>query len=367
MSFYLQAAEQLAAITIERHWTGRALIGPDPGVRFNSRIWRFFKSYLRVVPWKDDRYFLQCQGYWIRNMWSLFRLTKNERYRDIALAATQTVLSQQKPAGYWEYPLPEWRGRIATVDGDYAALGLLATYQETGDEALLGGAVCWYRYLIDEIGFQEYRGTRCINYFAHLHNDMVPNNATLTLELLGELFHATRDKAYLTHCGDMVRFLKIAQLETGELPYAFDWPGARGRTHFLCYQYNCFQFIDLAAYWEFTRDPDILEVMKPLIRYIQTGVAEDGHARYNCFKPYPEVTYYTAVIAAALLRARQLGLVRTDDLEDRAYQRALARQDSDGGFIYSDRNYGILHDKRSYPRYLAMILRHLLMKAETVS
>ncbi|MBN2104218.1 hypothetical protein JW835_09285 [bacterium] len=364
MTQYLQAARQLAEFTIHRHWTGKALIGPDPGVRFNSRIWRFFKSYLQCIDWKDDRYFLQCQGYWIRNMWTLFKLTGEDQYRRIAMAATKTVLRQQKPEGFWEYPLPEWRGRIATVDGNYAALGLLATYHETRNERMLEGVIRWYRYLINEIGFQEYRGTRCINYFAHLHNDMVPNNNTLTLELLGELYHETQKKTVLEHCREMVRFLKMAQLENGELPYAFDWPGARGRTHFLCYQYNCFQFIDLAAYWEFTKDPKINEVIKPLIRYIQTGITADGHAKYNCFKAYPEVTYYTAVIAAALLRARQIGLGDFSDLENHAFQRVLQRQQPGGGFIYSTRNYGFLHDKRSYPRYLAMILRHLLMKAQ---
>jgi len=363
MNPYLQAAERLAECSINHHWTGKALIGPDPGVRFNSRIWRFFKSYLRFIPWKDDRYFLQCQGYWIRNMWTLFNLTGEEKYKQIAVTATETVLEQQRPEGFWEYPLPEWRGRIATVDGDYAALGLLATYRETQDQQLLEGVIRWYEYLIHKIGFQEYRGTRCINYFASLYNDMVPNNTTLTLELLGELYHATRKKAYLEHSRDMVRFLKMAQLESGELPYAFDWPGAKGRTHFLCYQYNCFQFIDLAAYWEFTKDMKVIEVMKPLIHYIQTGITGDGHAKYNCFKAYPEVTYYTAVLGAALLRARQIGLDDFSDLENRAFQRVLQRQEKNGGFVYSTRNYGLLHDKRSYPRYLSMILRHLLMKA----
>jgi hypothetical protein len=364
MNDYLDAAKRLADVIEKKHWTGEALIGPDPGVRFNSRIWRFFKSYLCFIPWKDNRYFLQCQGYWIRDMFALYNITQLAHYREIAIRTTETILKQQKPHGYWEYPLPEWRGRIATVDGNYAALGLLATFKETLDERLIAGVKKWVNYLLNEIGFQEYQGTRCINYFAHLYNDMVPNNATLTLELMGELYRVTRDKNDLEQCAGMTAFLRLAQLESGELPYSYEWPEATGRVHFLCYQYNCFQFIDLAAYWENTKDPEILPVLQKLIGYIKTGMASDDHAMYNCFKPYPVVTYYTAVMAAALLRARQIGLGDFSIAENRAYQWVLQNQDSHGGFMYSSKNYGILQDKRSYPRYLSMILRHLLMKAE---
>jgi hypothetical protein len=39
----------------------------------------------------------------------------------------------------------------------------------------------------------------------------------------------------------------------------------------------------------------------------------------------------------------------------------LSQQRQDGGFaFYSRHNYGFLRDTRSYPRYLSMILNHLL-------
>ncbi len=40
----LQAAISLHRYMVGRHWTGHALVGPDPGIRFNYRIGRFVKS-----------------------------------------------------------------------------------------------------------------------------------------------------------------------------------------------------------------------------------------------------------------------------------------------------------------------------------
>src|SRR2546425_641203 len=110
------AAISLHRYMIARHWTGRALIGPDPGIRFNYRIGRFIKSYLRQVRWRDDYYYLQGQGYWTLSNWHLFDLLGEETYRDIAVRCSASVLAAQRPDGAWNYPNPEWKGRVATVE-----------------------------------------------------------------------------------------------------------------------------------------------------------------------------------------------------------------------------------------------------------
>jgi len=364
MNAYQDAALKLHTYLKNTFWTGTALLGPDPGVRFNSRIWRFLKSYMRFIPWNDNRYFLQCQGYWIRNNWELFESLNDPVFKNIAIACTDHILNTQKKQGYWEYPLPEWKGRIATVDGDYAALGLLATFRRTQDRKYLKSVLRWTEFLIHEIGFQVIDDAHAINYFSKRGDSMVPNNTTLTLELFAELYQATQDKKSLESCRNMIQFLRIAQLPSGELPYAYPTPWAQGRIHFLCYQYNAFQFLDLANYWEITKDQNIYPILQKLIDYLTTGLDKKGHSKYNCFKSYPEVTYYTAVLGAAFLKATEIGLGNFELQEDTAYQNVLKKQNKLGGFIYSNRNYILLHDKRSYPRYLAMILRHLLMKAE---
>ncbi len=356
-----QTALDLYDYTYGHHWNGTALVGPDPGVRWNRVLWRFVKSMFTFIRWNDDRYMLQCQGYWIRNNWTLYRLTGDQKYKDTAISATQQVLKQQQNEGFWIYPLPGWKGRIATVEGDYAALGLLATFRETRDESFLNGARKWYDYLIRETGFEVYEETKCIHYFAGKGRDMVPNNATLTLEFFGELFEAAPDKRFLEHADAMVAFLKLAQLDSGELPYSFDVPWAIGQTHFMCYQYNAFQFLDLVAFYSISPSETLRAILSKLIRYLKTGLHPDGHCRYACGKDYPEVSYYTAVLAAAFLKATEMRLGDYQKEYESAYSRILKRRQKYGNYIYSTKNYGLLRDGRSYPRYLSMILRHILM------
>ncbi|MBN1895390.1 hypothetical protein JW906_12895 [bacterium] len=362
MNRFMESALRLYDHILKCHWNGRALLGPDPGVRFQVRIWRFAKSYLRFLPWKDDRYYMQCQGYWIRNNWTLHRMTGDKRYREVALQATLSILKAQKPEGYWEYPPPSWTNRIATVEGCYAALGLLASHHE--DRRYWDAAIGWYRFLIDRIGFQELDGVKAVHYFYKRGKSMVPNNTTLVLEFLGELYAAEGNREFLRHVPELIGFLKMAQLESGEFPYAYDSPYEKGKIHFLCYQYNAFQFLDLFSYWQSTKDQAILPLLKKSAEYLATGIEPDsGRGKYNCSKTFPEVTYYTAVLAAALHEASLAGFGDFTGLSEKAYARVLRRQMKNGNFVYSSRNYGVLSDHRSYPRYLNMILRHLLIRA----
>ena len=365
MNRYMKSALKLYENIINNHWDGNILVGPDPGLRFNVRIWRFLKSYLRFLPWKDMHYFLQCQGYWIWDNWKLYNLLQASNYKETALVCANYVLESQKEGGYWEYPLIQWKGRVATVEGCYAAKGLLESYKHSQVESFLQSAVKWYDFLIDKTGFKSYKDALAVNYFAgDTSGRLVPNNSTLVLELFGYLYWITNNQKYLKYSKEMIKFLTYSQKDSGELPYAFQTPDIEGRDHFLCYQYNCFQFLDLAHYWELTKDDDVYEILKKLIRFVSTGLHSKGHSKYNCYKSYPEVTYYTAVMGAAFLKATEIGLGDFSEYEDRAYSHVLERQNETGGFIHSSRNYGILSDKRSYPRYLVMILKHLLLKVE---
>lgn len=363
---YLDASLKLYEYLITAHFKNGALVGPDVGVRFNSRVGRFVKSYLSLIPWSDDYCYLQAQGYWIMDNWMLFDMLREERYAEIARKSSLVILGKQTPAGYWDYPNPEWRGRIATVEGDFAALGLLETYRRTEEPDFLDGALRWYNFLTTETGFQAYRDGAAVNYFANVPGSMVPNNSTLTLMLLGKLFAVIGDHQYLAHASGMVRFLRYVQMESGELPYAVGRGLGRDRPHFLCYQYNAFELLDLASYFHDTSDQRVLEIMKGLAAFLSEGLTDTGSAKYNCYKESPEVIYYTAAVGAALLRASQMGLGDFTPLVERAYESLLSNQIADGGFIFfSRRNYRVLTDRRSYPRPLAMILNHLLLKARS--
>ena len=95
------------------------------------------------------------------------------------------------------------------------------------------------------------------------------------------------------------------------------------------------------------------------------GLSVSGSARYDCHRRRPRVIYYTAAVAAALSQATALGLGDFRSQAERAYGWVLAQQRPDGGLsFFSQGDYGLLTDRRSYPRNLAMILYHLLLELQ---
>jgi len=373
MDRYLDAAIRLHGHLLAKHWKGAALVGPDPGIRFNARVGRFIKSYLPILSWHDDLSYVQAQGYWIMDNWLLHDLTGDDQYRDLALDASQGLLAAQNSEGYWPYPNPEWAGRIATVEGCFGALGLLESYSRVAEPPLLDGALAWNEYVEQVIGFrrQEDEAMLAVNYFAHLGGAEggVPNNSTLMLWFLARLFEVTRDEGYLGLAAPMARWLEHVQVDSGELPYRVGSRTAEGQLHFLCHQYNAFEFMDLASYQRITGDDSVIPMMERLAEYLSTGITKRGYARHDCNNERIEVVYYTAAVAQALSQATRLGFGDHSELVERAYARVLKLQRPDGGFRFHSRaNYRVLSDRRSYPRYLSMILHHFLLehRAETL-
>lgn len=359
-----KSISQLYNFLYNKHWNGSELIGSDPGLRFNSRIGRFIKSYFSFYPWKDDYYSLQCQSYWIQCNWMLFEDGGKDRYSKVASNCAKSILRSQTQQGYWHYPFPGWKDRIATVECCYGALGLLQTYKHNGDQQLLAAVKKWYDYMIKEVGFQKDKDTLSINYFANKRRGRIPNNSTLVIAFLVELFVATNDDEYLKYCDGMIKFLETVQTPKGELPYMVKFNSHEGRPHFLCFQYNAFQFLDLTRYWEITKDTRIRAILIKLLKFLENGLKYSGEAKYNCFKETPVVNYYGGALGAAFLRATELGFGDYSTQYELAFLRLLNVQRPNGAFTYSYKNYKILSDKRSYPRYQAMILKHLLMYAQ---
>ena len=353
-------AIRLHEYMVARHWTGGRLIGPDPGVRFNYRIGRFIKSHLPRVDWRDDYYYLQGQGYWTLSNWRLFHLLGEKKFRDFATTASASMLEAQRSDGAWEYPNPEWRGRVATVEGTWASIGLLETFRRTRQAPFLKAVIRWHRFLVERIRFQSVADTLAANYFADSTGDVrVPANCSIVLRFLAELVNVTGQQEYAEQTGGLLRFLQSVQTPSGEFPYAVSGTARLSRDHFQCYQYNAFLCLDLIRYYELTRDRQALTLVQRVLSFLSGGLAADGHAFYACGKAHRAVTYHAAAVAAALRAGARLGFP-ADDLADRAFAYVLAQQRPDGGFPYSKGDYGVLSDRRSYPRYLAMILFHLL-------
>ncbi len=365
MTDYLHAAQTLHRYLSHRFWHDDGLVGPDVGVRFNRVMWRFPKSYLGFLDWQDDYYYLQGQGYWVLDNWQLYDLTGDDACAAMAVRCATGILNTQQPGGYWDYPHPGWKGRIGTVEGVFAALGLLAAYERTGRDDLLAGVLRWYDYMIHHTGFQRTDAGLAINYFSNKPAGLVPNNSTHALAFFGRLAQVTGEQHYLEHCPALIGFLASVQMESGEFPYSLknETGEGRDRVHFQCYQYHAFQLQHLAMYYDSTQDAAVLPLIQKVAQFIAGSVRADGSTRFDCTGSPMRVVYNTAAIAAALGIARRLGVHHAQAEEDRAYAYVLARQRPDGGFPYSSREYGFLSDRREYPRTLAMILYHLLLKA----
>ena len=88
----IKSAERLQYYLHRTHYSDGILHGPDPGVRFNLRAWRFIKSSLDFIAWGDDYVFMQTQGYWVLGNWQLYDLTGDPRYRNIAIRSSEATL-----------------------------------------------------------------------------------------------------------------------------------------------------------------------------------------------------------------------------------------------------------------------------------
>jgi hypothetical protein len=353
------AAERLHAHLLRRHYDHGLLRGPDAGVRFNLRAWRFLKSALDFLPWRDNYVFMQTQGYWILANWMLHEATGERRYREVAIQTTEAMLAQQNPEGFWTYPLPERQHLIATLEGDWGAIGLLASYAREPRAEFLAGAVRWYDFLVTRIGFQDHASGKAINYFDRPRGK-VPNNSTATAWFFLRLWEAAGDDRFLEPVNPLLDFVAAVQLPSGELPYVVESPFESRREHYLCFQYNAFQFLNLAGAVAVGPGARARPILASLARFLAQGVLPGGASAADCSHAKPEVDYYTAVLAAALSAAAKLGLGESGALSERCYARLLERRRPDGSFSHSTGDYGFLRDTRSYPRAQAMTLYHLL-------
>ena len=355
------AARRLHGYLMRCHWREDRLVGPDTGIRFNYRIGRFVKGYLSFIPWRDDLYYLQAQGYWMLANWRLADLDGEAAYGDTAHRCANSTLAAQRPDGAWDYPNPEWRGRVTTYEGVWASLGLLEAFRRTGDAAALEGAMRWYTFMTREIGFQELNVGLAANYFADRVGSAVPNASIDALRYLAELEDVTGSTEYRAPGERLLDFLENAQLPTGEFPYEISTAAKPARMdHFQCYQYNAFECLGLMRYMRLTGNERARGLIERTLGFLASGLAPEGYARYACGQSKRRVTYHAAALAGCFAEAKRVGIQGYEELSARAYRWLLDRQRTDGSFPHSSRDYGVLADARAYPRNLAMILYHLL-------
>ncbi|MGD8813299.1 MAG: hypothetical protein PVI78_02355 [Anaerolineales bacterium] len=358
MKDYLQASLDLHCYLINIHWDGHALRGSDPIGKINWRITRFVKSYIRWPAGKDRLVYQQGLAYWAIANSYLYEMTNEAKCLDLMGRSADFALDQQLDNGTWKHP-PIWGRRdfISTVETTWACLGLAHAYQVLKDQAYLEAARKGLDAIIEIIGLREVGQGKAVNYYAH-SNVLVPNVTTMVLRLMGILQLITGDESHLTEAPAMIAFLKTAQMGNGELQYIYF-----RKPHFQSYQYNAYQFMDLASYYRTTGDETIRPLLAGIAKFLVTGQQENGACRFGNNQERPEVTYFTAALANALMEADALALGDYASQAELSYRHLLTRQGSKGEFPFSRYNYGFLTDTQSYPRYLAMILYHILSGA----
>lgn len=347
------AAERLYHHLLRRHWTGQALVGPDPIGKVNWRITRFVRGYTRFLPWRDQHTFLQAQAYWIQANLNRYRLTGEDSCLTIVEQTADWILRGQNPEGGWNYTLPERRHLIGAPEGTWAGIGLLAAFRQLGNPQYLIAAQRWYDFQVNKMGFARYQDGLVPNFY-NRPGRPVPNVATMCLRFYCELQEASGDQGFLEHKTGLVRLLGHAQMTNGEMHYVLP-----ERPHFQCFQYNSYQFLDLAEFYLHDPDERVRNIMQGIASFLATGVTPQCGCRFNCDKDYPEVNYWNAALASALRLADELQLGDYAALSQSLFRRLLSRQSSEGGFDFSTGDYRALRDRRSYPRTLAMILSHL--------
>jgi hypothetical protein len=363
----LEASERLHSYLLRQHYTAGLLHGPDPGVRFNLRAWRFLKSAFDFIPWGDDYVFMQTQGNWVLANWLLFDATGEPRYREIAIESTEATARLQTAEGYWRYPLPERRHLIAALEGIWGAIALLATFSRTAQPELLTAATRACEFIVNRIGFQEHRPGKAMNYFDKPRGK-VPNNSVIAAWFFMRMWKASGDVRFLEHVRPLLEFVAAVQLPSGEIPYIVASPFEKPRVHYLCFQYNAYQFLHLCRAERLRPGLGAEPILARLFQFLRRGVRPNGSCAKNCARARrggPEMNYYSAALGAAFNEAYLLGLVRDNEMSRRCYGRALARQRADGSFGFSTGDYGFLTDRRSYPRYEAMTLFLMLGAGST--
>jgi hypothetical protein len=360
---HLAAAQRLHAYLAHRHLHANRLEGPDQGVRWNIRVFRFWKSAFPVLAPRERFFFIQGQAYWALANGSLLDLTGDASYAERARRAVEAIRAAQREDGGWDYPLPERRGLTATVEGNFGAVAMLEAHRRGLGESFLEGARRWHRYVESRIGYQDHPGGIAVNYFDRPRG-MVPNNTAEWIWVLGLLARATGEPHYLDRVGALLGFLEAVQRPDGELPYEI--AGAHqpvGRAHYLCYQYNAFQCLKLAWHAAAHGDPRARRLAERLAAFLAGGVTARGAVRASCAARLPEVVYYADAVGLALHTVSRLGWADHRAAAERAFGFVLGRQRADGSFPFSRGDYYVLGDRGPYPRYLAMTLFHLAERA----
>ncbi len=303
--------------------------------------------------------YVQGQAYWIIANLFLYKSSREPKYLDSAVVTGRHLVRSQNPDGSWTNPLPGWQDRISTVYCSWGGLALAKLYNATKDDECLAAAMNWKECMLRKVGTfnttLEGEDYEFIQYFHPTNSIVCPNASTLALAFLSNLarYLTQRDQLLMRK---LLASIGSIQLSTGEIPYTED------RVHYQCQSYNAFEFIDLFEYARNEGSTEANLVLKGIANFLSKGVPESGQVGYSCSREYPEVTYHTLIVAAALHYA---SLLFGDSIYANAKRRIIARILQKSGFMPS--YYGIskfgpikVHDRAFFARQATYCLVSML-------
>lgn len=335
----LPAAMRLYRKLSDSYSDTRGLYGPDeyPFTWDAGAIMHFYPVYrlltgLGLLRYPRYRY-VQGQAYWIIANLYLYKGLGDPKYLDLAVATGRQLVSSQNPDGFWTNPVPGWQDRISTVYCTWGGLALAKLYNATREDEYLAAAVRWKECMLRKVG--TYHSTtrgkdlELIQYFHPTNMIACPNASTLALAFLSNLSrNLTQGDQLLMR--KLLTSLGTFQLTSGEIPYT------QHRVHYQCQSYNAFEFIDLFEFARNQGSTEVIPILKGIANFLSQGVSQGGQVGYSCSNEYPEVSYHTLIVAAALHYA---SLLFGDPIYAAARHRIIARIVRSSGLM--PLNYGV--------------------------
>ena len=250
-----RAAERLHTHLLQRHYSQGLVHGPDAGVRFQLRLWRFFKAALDFLPWQDD--YVLCNprviGFCPTGCCRDDRENRNIARWPWRARRRRSACSSPKVSGL--YPLPERktpdRHRGGKLGGDWTPRHLCPrTAGRISSRQRFAGTITWSE--------------------ASAFSPTRPERPSTTLISREGKFPTIPWRRYGSSCGfgrpPAMRASgargchagvswQAPNFPPGSCPTLWTGPYEKGRVHYLCYQYNAFQFLKLAWAAALRADP----------------------------------------------------------------------------------------------------------------
>ena len=218
------------------------------------------------------------------------RATGEARYRDLALESTAATLRLQHARGIWVLSASRAQHLIATVEGDWGAIGLLASYAREPRQEYLAGALRWYDYLVNRIGFQDAPPGKAINYFHRPRGKDAEQLGGGGVAFSAACGRRQGRSDFSSTCRAMLEFIAATQLPSGELPYIVAGQYESGREPLSLFSVQCFSVLEAGVGRGAASSRRQGAILARARKFLAKGVTPSGASAADCSSERPKWT-----------------------------------------------------------------------------